>query len=93
MDTRRLNLNIDPTTAQSLKDIRHATDLTFTAIVKRAMKLLDFLLDAEAKGLSLQIVDANGRKVRSVTAFNPPAVEPKPAPKAGPLKQLPVDGF
>jgi hypothetical protein len=75
MDTRRLNLNIDPTTAQSLKDIRHATDLTFTAIVKRAMKLLDFLLDAEAKGLTLQLADKNGRVVRTVHAFALP--EPK----------------
>jgi hypothetical protein len=61
-----LQLILDEDTDRTLKEIRHSTDLPYVAIVKRAVRMLDFMLDAKDKGYTVQVVDSKGKVVQVI---------------------------
>lgn len=66
MEQRRLQLILDPDTDAILKTIRSERDMTYTATIKRAVKMLDVLLEAKDSGCSIHIVDARGKLVKEL---------------------------
>ena len=66
MEQRRLQLILDETTDTILKDIRAKKDLTYTATIKKAVKILDHHLDAQQQGYSIQVVDAKGKVIQTL---------------------------
>lgn len=55
--TRRLTINISETTHESLTKLASAFKASQTDVVRRAVALLNRLLDAQAAGLEVQLVD------------------------------------
>ena len=66
MEQRRLQLILDEATDAILNDIRARRDLTYTATIKKAVKVLDHHLDAQEKGYSIQVVDARGKVIQTL---------------------------
>lgn len=66
MEQRRLQLILDEDTDRILKEIRASRDSTYTATIKRAVKLMKLVLDAKDDGQTLELRQ-DGKLVQTIT--------------------------
>lgn len=62
----RLSVNMNPETAEALKEIAEKNHISVTEAVRRAVSLAHFIEEQAREGKSIQIEDPKSKKVREL---------------------------
>jgi hypothetical protein len=60
MELTKVSFNITPETKEALEAIKGATGMTTTEQIKRGVKLLKYVLDAQEAGKEFRLVEKDG---------------------------------